>query len=215
MTAEDLSVSAAFEALEMAAGSHDAGDASRVVEAIVAADQLGARNPEGATPLVVAADYGRADICELLLQAGADPAARDQYGRTPSAAFGILAEELSEEDAPGEAECRRADMLFAAYGAPERPAIYVVAYRDGAPIRGVEAHDRYWRFTRALKEANGSAGLPRHRADRSNEDRLFVWLFPAEVEQAREVVRRQAAASGYGETVTFKSLAEAALAAGC
>jgi ankyrin repeat protein len=53
------------------------------VKALIAAHaDLEARGPGGATPLVLAAGNGDADVTATLLQAGADAAARDTKGRT-------------------------------------------------------------------------------------------------------------------------------------
>ena len=42
----------------------------------------------GATPLLIAAEKNATRVAELLLAHGADPARRDDYGRTPMSAAG-------------------------------------------------------------------------------------------------------------------------------
>lgn len=41
-----------------------------------------ARDGQGRTPLMAASEFGRSDVVDMLLTAGADPAAVDQKGKT-------------------------------------------------------------------------------------------------------------------------------------
>ena len=41
---------------------------------------INARSPNGSTPLMLAAHYGRREVVELLLREGAEPLARNQQG---------------------------------------------------------------------------------------------------------------------------------------
>ena len=48
-----------------------------------AGGDVGERNKNGSTPLMVAAAKGHVDVCELLLEAGGDVGERDKNGHTP------------------------------------------------------------------------------------------------------------------------------------
>ncbi|AKT34475.1 Ankyrin repeat [Pyrobaculum sp. WP30] len=59
------------------------GDVQEVARLLAAGADPNVRDPDGETPLHIAAEQCRADLAELLLKHGADPSARDNQGKTP------------------------------------------------------------------------------------------------------------------------------------
>lgn len=184
--------------------------ARRIVSTLRALENIDERDPQGQTALVIASVWGRLDICEVALQADADPDARDNYGRTAAAAYGYSCGEENCTNAPEEARD-----IFAAYGGGEVPAPYAVRFQVRPRPDAAESLRRM-EFTKAVSEALVAAGLPALRMDSINAPFRRVWLLGEEVERARAAFAPCAEAAGYGGKAALGPFdeAEAARASG-
>lgn len=176
----------------------DAATARALVAKLARRGHLDRRDDSNRTPLLMASEAGRLDICEILLQAGADAGARARSGRTAPAAYGLWCEpdDLSHEP-------KDARRLFIAYGAGEVPARHVVRYLDGADLPNGQLRTRLLQYSRAAEEALAAAALPALEPEGDGGSRFRLWLLGAEVERAREIVTRQAVRMGYEDKIKF------------
>ena len=101
------------------------------------------RDEEGATPLHLAAEFGRADYAQLLLERGADVNAKDREGATPL-----------HWAVAGKGASRDFDARAGSEKAAKQSGSDEVAARGG---RGSGRSDRRWRHpTRGRSPSGGS-----------------------------------------------------------
>lgn len=133
-----------------------AGVESAVMLHIARGDDLEWRDERGFTPLLVACSRNRAGICRLLIQAGADLGAVDQFGRDASAvalAFGAMEALVAIEEAIRASSTPTMQDLLAPE--PEQPASIRIEFaqpglaQDSMLATSVEA-DRAGRAGRSI-----------------------------------------------------------------
>lgn len=190
------------EALATCLLTDEREDARRIVEALAPGERPDWEDEYGTTVLISASGYGRLEICELLVAAGADPEHRDQFGRTAAAVFGAHADDELMVKQPSERLCGRARKFFAASGkGAEMPQEHVLSVRDrvaygsrGARPEG-EEREKLKEFHLVLLAELGSRGLPRFYYEPETVHRARVWLLASEVVAVWEAVRTGVAAA--------------------
>lgn len=159
---------------------------------------------QGNTPLHVAAVNGRVRFCALLIQAGADPDARDNYGRTPAHVFGLECGEGRLAPKPTDEDGRRfAEMLRAAgsdpLASPRRYKVTLSGWLDNSAVRG-----RLEAFWKRCRTAPGATSLHYPFYDDRGLRTGSVWLFDEEVEPLRARLAECARESSLNETVRLE-----------
>lgn len=190
--------------------SLDLGDltlARRLVAGLPAGVTADAEGPDGETALIVAAAEGRADFCELILQAGADPARRDNFGRTAAAVFGTDCRQTYVIRPPSRKERARFTGLLRAAGLPEdapAPRRHTVVCGDGPGTTSPDAAAKYSVFWKTVKRVHTARGLPYARPRQTDRRRGAVWLLEGERGAVREAAEDAARLCGIRESIEVR-----------
>lgn len=177
----------------------DEGRAAEIVSALAGSGRLDAADAEGRTALHAAAVAGRLDLCEMLLQAGADVRARDKFGATAFSVFGRSGES-------SHCEAGRVASLFATYGDGPRQVLCTILRRTGPETRGRQGgrgRVTLAAFFARLEAALGFAGLPGLTRVPERGGLRMLWLSEGEVKAARRVVTATAREAGFGGEIDF------------
>lgn len=170
--------------------------ARAVVESLPAGVSPDFRDLKGTTALILASASGRLEICELLVQAGADPSLRDHFGRTAAAVFGADCSDVGPKQIPSEEARTRAAALFsAAVAGGELPEGYALRFLGE---RGADASEKRRTGRRVVAAHRGievglaARSLPCLVGEAGSVWRGRVWLLASEVAPFREAVEEAA-----------------------